>query len=419
MLLDELRRAIRVRHYSIRTEDTYCDWVKRFVFFHNKRHPREMGAAEISQFLSYLATDCNVAASTQNQALCAIVFLYKHVLGQKLEDFGDVVRAKKPERLPTVLTVEEVERLLSHLTGMHKLLALLMYGTGMRILEVLRLRIKDIEFARKTIVVRDGKGQKDRNVPLPENTAEALARQIERVKGIHEQDLRDGFGTVYLPFALERKYPNTNKLFHWQYVFPSHVLSVDPRSGVKQRHHLYESVLQQSIRSAASAAGIRKDVHSHTLRHSFASHLLASGTDIRTIQELLGHKDLSTTMIYTHVTQTGPFGIKSPADRIKTSPILLEAEAPPAEQEPGICSGASGSDSAPCAAPTGGPPASRPGIMRTSAARYCKSAPEGRSVKEAVGVLFTPPHESLRRRVRRVLAACLGLLFARLLIRSQ
>ena len=324
-LLDQLRQAIRVRHYSIRTEQSYKDWVLQFIRFHGTRNPAEMGALEINQFLSHLATDRNVAASTQNQALCAIIFLYTRVLGKDVGELGDVIRAKRPARLPVVLTVEETERIISHLNGTHKLMTLLMYGAGMRIMEVIRLRIKDVDFGNNAIIVRDGKGEKDRPVPLPQNTVEALTVQIAKAKQIHDQDLRDGYGSVYLPYALDRKYPNTNKAFHWQYVFPSQVLSVDPRSGRKQRHHVFESVLQDALKTATGKAGILKDVHAHTFRHSFASHLLASGTDIRSIQQLLGHVDVSTTMIYTHIMKTGPLGIVSPSDRIKVDTTSLTA----------------------------------------------------------------------------------------------
>lgn len=322
-LLDQLRSEIRVRHYSIRTEHTYVDWVVRYVRFHGLKHPGTLGAPEINTFLTHLAEDRNVTAKTQNQALCALVFLYKHVLNREIGDLGQVVRAKTPSRLPVVLSIEEVERIFSSMSGIHKLMALLMYGTGMRIIEVLRLRVKDIDFENRLIIVREGKGDKDRIVPLPQNTVQPLHEQIARVKALHDRDLVDGYGTVYLPHALERKYPNTNKAFHWQYLFPSPQLSVDPRSGRRQRHHVYESVLQSSIRRAAREAGINKDVHSHTFRHSFATHLLAGGTDIRTIQSLLGHSDVKTTEIYTHILKNGPHGVASPADRLKNSQCTL------------------------------------------------------------------------------------------------
>jgi integron integrase len=326
-LLDQLRSEIQVRHYSIRTEHTYVDWVVRYVRFHNMRHPKDMGADEINQFLSHLASDRQVAARTQNQALCALVFLYKHVLGKEVGDLGDVIRAKQPERLPVVLSIGEVERIFEHLSGLHKLMVLLMYGTGMRIIEVIRLRVKDIDFENRSILVREGKGNKDRVVPLPANTTDPLREQIARVKTLHDQDLANGFGTVHLPDALEKKYPHTNKAFHWQYVFPSPHLSVDPRSGRKQRHHAYESVLQSAIRAATRDAGIPKDVHSHTFRHSFATHLLAGGTDIRTIQSLLGHSDVKTTEVYTHILKNGPHGVASPADRIQNTDCVLPRKA--------------------------------------------------------------------------------------------
>lgn len=326
-LLDQLREQIRVRHYSIRTEHTYTDWVVRYVRFHNMRHPNDMGAAEINAFLSHLACDRNVASRTQNQALCALVFLYKHVLNRDIGDLGEVIRAKRPERLPVVLSVDEVEKIFQNLSGLHKLMVLLMYGTGMRIIEVIRLRIKDIDFENRSIMVREGKGDKDRIVPLPAHTEEPIREQIERVRTLHQKDLSEGFGTVFLPHALEQKYPNTNKAFHWQYLFPSPHLSVDPRSGRRQRHHVYESVLQEAIRTATRKAGIPKDVHAHTFRHSFATHLLAGGTDIRTIQELLGHSDVRTTEIYTHVLKNGPHGVTSPADRIRHSECVLPRRA--------------------------------------------------------------------------------------------
>jgi integron integrase len=327
-LLDQVRNEIRLRHYSIRTEHTYVDWTRRFVVFHNMRHPKDMGAPEITAFLTHLATHANVAASTQNQALNALVFLYKHVLGRDPGDFGEVIRAKRPIREPTVMSTDEVERVLTNLNGTHKLMALLMYGTGMRIIEVIRLRVKDLDFDLQCITVRDGKGQKDRQVPLPAKTADALKAQIAVVKKIHDQDLKDGYGTVYLPYALDRKYPNTNKAFHWQYLFPSPSLSVDPRSGRTQRHHVYESVLQEAIRRATRQAGIQKDIHSHTFRHSFATHLLASGSDIRTVQELLGHNDVKTTMIYTHVLKAGACAVRSPSDRLSAAATTLTPSAP-------------------------------------------------------------------------------------------
>ena len=331
-LLDQLRREIRVRHYSIRTEHTYVDWVRRFIVFHNRRHPKDMGAAEINAYLSHLASDRNVAASTQNQALCAVLFLYKHVIGREVGELGEVVRAKKPARLPVVLSVQETTAIISQMKGTVRFMTLLMYGTGMRIIELIRLRAKDVDFDNKTIVVRDGKGEKDRFVPLPENIADPLREHLRRVKALHEEDLKAGYGTVHLPYALERKYPNANREWSWQYVFPSRKLSVDPRSGVTQRHHVFESVLQEAIKSATRRAGVTKIVHAHSFRHSFATHLLASGMDIRSIQELLGHSDVSTTMIYTHVLKVSRLGVVSPADKLGIDPVAPAS--PPAGPAP-------------------------------------------------------------------------------------
>ena len=332
MLLDELRREIRVRHYSIRTEHAYADWVKRYVLFHEKRHPKDMGAAEINQFLSYLATDLNVAASTQNQAACAIVFLYKNVLKMEPGDFGEVVRAKRPRRLPVVLTVEEVAAILEKLQGTKKLMFELMYGTGMRIVELIRLRVKDIDFQHKIITIRDGKGQKDRAVMLPAEIKEVIATHLAKAKNLHERDLADGHGTVHLPHALERKYPRANLEWGWKYVFPASKYSVDPRTGRKQRHHVYESVLQKALKKAVQEAGIHKPVHAHTARHSFATHLLESGENLRTVQKLLGHKDIRTTTIYTHVLQTGPCGVGSPLSRVRQVQQQMRQEVAASEE---------------------------------------------------------------------------------------
>jgi integron integrase len=316
-LLDQLRRAIRVRNYSIRTEHSYVDWAYRYIRFHGMRHPMEMGAPEINAFLSYLASDLDVAASTQNQACCGIVFLYKHVLKKKLNEFGDVVRAKKPKRLPVVLSAEETASVLSGLSGLHHLMGDLLYGTGMRIIELLRLRVKDIDFDRRMITVRSGKGQKDRIAILPAELVPELKAHLEVGRSVHERDLANGTGTVHLPFALSRKYPNANKEWGWKYVFPASSLSVDPRSGIKQRHHVYESVLQKALKRATRDSGVVKPVHAHTFRHSFATHMLEAGHDIRTVQKLLGHKDIRTTTIYTHVMQDGICGIKSPLTRVR------------------------------------------------------------------------------------------------------
>ncbi|RMD59574.1 integron integrase [Candidatus Parcubacteria bacterium] len=313
-LLDRVRDAIRRKHYSTRTEQAYVYWIKRFIFFHNKRHPREMGAPEIEAFLTHLAVNENVAASTQNQALSALLFLYREVLKHPIEGEINAARAKRPKRLPTVLTREEVRRVLDAMSGTQRLVAQLLYGSGLRLLEALRLRVKDLDFAQHQIVVRDGKGFKDRVTILPESLVQPLQEHLKRVKLIHEQDLDHGYGTVYLPYALERKYPNANREWIWQYVFPATTLYKDPRTGAMRRHHLHESSVQKAVRQAAKLAGLNKRVTPHTFRHSFATHLLEAGYDIRTVQELLGHKDVKTTMIYTHVMNKGPYAVRSPLD---------------------------------------------------------------------------------------------------------
>lgn len=315
-LLDQLREQIRVRHYSIRTEDVYVKWVRDFVRFHGLRHPSEMGASEVEQFLSHLAVRRQVSASTQNQALSALLFLYKHVLRIELPWLDDVVRAKRPERLPVVLTREETQRLLALLEGEIALVAGLLYGAGMRLMEVVRLRVKDVDFARGEILVRDGKGMKDRVTLLPQALAAPLQLHLEQVNALHRSDLAAGFGAVYLPFALARKYPKAATEWGWQYVFPAARLSVDPRSSVRRRHHLDEKKVQRAFKGAVRAAGLIKPVTPHTLRHCFATHLLESGQDIRTVQELLGHADVKTTMIYTHVLNRGGLGVLSPLDRV-------------------------------------------------------------------------------------------------------
>jgi len=314
-LLDQVRDALRVRHYSIRTEETYLQWIKRYILFHNKTHPRDLGESEISAYLTHLAVNKNVSASTQNQALSALLFLYQQVLGIKLDWLDDVVRAKRPKRLPVVLSRDEIQRVLKLITGTNGLVARLMYGTGMRLMEVMRLRIKDIDLSYKQILIRSGKGDKDRVTLLPESLIPELQQQIGLVKELHQADLAEGYGRVHLPFALARKYPNADRELAWQYVFPSLKRSIDPRSGRMGRHHLDEKNIQRATRHAARKAGINKLISSHTLRHSFATHLLEQGYDIRTIQELLGHKDVSTTMIYTHVMGRGGKGVKSPLDQ--------------------------------------------------------------------------------------------------------
>ena len=313
-LLDRLRAEIRVRHYSLRTEQSYVDWVRRFILFHHKRHPAEMGATEIRDFLSHLAVDRHVSASTQNQAKSALLFLYREVLKVELPWLDEVVVAKSAKRLPVVLTQVEVRALLNEMSGTMGLIAGLLYGTGMRLLEGLRLRVKDVEFSRREIIVREGKGNKDRVTVLPENLILPLKAHLEKVRALHERDLEAGFGEIYLPDALAAKYPHAARAWGWQFVFPSPVRSVDPRSGMERRHHVYETSVQRAVREAARAAGIHKPVTPHVLRHSFATHLLQAGYDIRTVQELLGHKDVSTTMIYTHVLNKGGRGVTSPLD---------------------------------------------------------------------------------------------------------
>ncbi|MBM3835711.1 MAG: integron integrase [Verrucomicrobia bacterium] len=313
-LLDQVREVIRVKHYSIRTETTYVDWIKRFILFHGKRHPREMGASEVESFLTDLAVRRRVAASTQNQALNALVFLYREVLHQPLGEFA-AVRAKRPVRLPTVLTPAEVQRLLLAMKpNTHRLMARLLYGTGMRLMECVRLRVKDVLFEQNQIVVREGKGAKDRVTILPQSLKSELEEHLGRVKLLHARDLAAGFGEVYLPFALEKKYPGAGREWAWQYVFPAASSSVDPRTGKQRRHHANETGLQRAVKEALRLANILKPASCHSLRHSFATHLLEAGYDIRTVQELLGHESVETTQIYTHVMQRPGLGVKSPLD---------------------------------------------------------------------------------------------------------
>lgn len=314
-LLDLVRETLRLKHYALRTEEAYVHWIRRFILFHNKRHPREMGIPEIRAFLAHLATEDHVAASTQTQALSALLFLYRQVLHQELDPLDlDAIRAQKPKRLPTVLTRAEVQRVLAQMTGIHLLMARLLYGSGLRLMECLRLRVKDVDFELHQITVRDGKGAQDRVTMLPESVIPALRDQLTHGRALHEQDLANGYGCVFLPDALERKYPNACKEWGWQYVFPSERISRDPRGEMLRRHHLDESGLQKAVRAAAKAAGIAKPVGPHTFRHSFATHLLEAHYDIRTVQELLGHKDVKTTMVYTHVLNRGPLAVKSPLD---------------------------------------------------------------------------------------------------------
>ncbi|MGB7621389.1 MAG: integron integrase [Terriglobia bacterium] len=313
-LLDRVRGSIRAKHYSPRTEESYIHWIKQFIFFHGKRHPMEMGEAEINDFLTSLAVTERVSASTQNQALSALLFLYQHVLNRPLNWIQLEVRAKKPVRLPIVLTKMEIKAVLAQLQGTPKLIALLLYGSGLRLTECLELRVKDLDLARNEILVRDGKGQKDRHTMLPESLKEMLMVHLQRVKELHERDLADGAGRVMLPGALARKYPNADREWGWQYVFPANSRSLDKAAGIKRRYHIHESVVQKAMKEAVRHAGLTKPASCHSLRHSFATHLLEDGYDIRTVQELLGHRDVSTTMIYTHVLNRGGHGVRSPAD---------------------------------------------------------------------------------------------------------
>ena len=316
-LLDQVRSRLRVLHYSLRTEETYIHWIRRFIVFHGKRHPRDLGSGDVERFLSHLAIDLNVAAATQNLALSALLFLYREVLELDLPWLGDVVRAKKPQRLPTVLTRREIDRLLEKLKpDAAGLVARLLYGTGMRLMEGVRLRVKDLDLDRGEITIRDGKGGKDRVTMLPASLADALRAQLLARRQLHQRDLRAGEGRVWLPDALERKFRGAATEWGWQYVFVALRYSVDPRSGERRRHHINEQQVQRAVRVAGQEAGLVKPVSPHALRHSFATHLLEAGYDIRTVQELLGHADVSTTMIYTHVLNRGGRGVRSPLDTI-------------------------------------------------------------------------------------------------------
>lgn len=313
-LLDQVRDTLRLKHYSYRTEESYVHWIRRYILFHNKRHPSEMGGAEIEAFLTHLAVQENVAASTQNQALSALLFLYRHVLEKPLALPVDAVRAKPSRYLPTVLTPGETMAIIEQMSGTYRLVVQLLYGSGLRLTEALQLRIKDIDFAQRQIVVRDAKGKESRVTMLPARLIDPLQQHLQRVRRLHQRDLDAGYGSVYLPFALERKYPNADRAWIWQFVFPAFGLSKDPRSGAIRRHHLHETGLQRAIKQATRSACVEKRVSCHTFRHSFATHLLQNGYDIRTVQELLGHKDVKTTMIYTHVLNRGGRGVRSPLD---------------------------------------------------------------------------------------------------------
>lgn len=315
-LLDQLRDAIRTRNYSIRTEQAYVSWAKKFIRFHGMRHPEELGEAEIVAYLTHLAVNREVSANTQNQALNALAFLYKHIIGRPLGDISKAVRAKKPQKLPTVLTRGEVRSVLNELRGIHKLAGALLYGSGLRLMEVLRLRIKDMDFEYQSLHIHDAKGAKDRIVTFPESLHHAFRIHLQQVKLTHSSDLQRGYGNVYLPPALARKYKNAARSWPWQWVFPSDSLSADPRTGELHRHHLYQTTFQKAIKRAVSNAGITKPASSHTLRHSFATHALENGLDIRTVQQQLGHASLETTEIYTHVLKRGGHAVRSPLEDI-------------------------------------------------------------------------------------------------------
>jgi integron integrase len=313
-LLDQVRQTLRIKHYSYRTEQSYVDWIKRFIYFHGKRHPREMGAEEIQAYITYLANERQVAASTQNQALSAILFLYKYVLQKEIDLLAELIRPSRPKRLPTVLSHQEALLIIGRMSGATKLVAGLLYGSGLRVSECLRIRVKDLDFSNHQIIVRDGKGENDRVTILPDSLVSDLQSQVEIVRLVHGRDVKEGFGEVSLPYALAQKYPQAPKEFAWQYVFPSANRSVDPVSKRVKRHHMEVTVIQKAIRNATRLAKVDKPVSPHTFRHSFATHLLQAGYDIRTVQELLGHKDVKTTMIYTHVLQRGGMAVKSPLD---------------------------------------------------------------------------------------------------------
>ena len=332
-LLDQMRGALRSRHYALRTEKAYCLWVVRFVRFHGMKHPAEMAEPEINAFLTHLAVEQNVSASTQNQALSAILFLYRRVLKREVGELGDLVRAREPQHLPVVLTRDEVRRVLSHMQGAEWLMASLLYGSGLRLSECLRLRVQDVDLARGELRVRDGKGAKDRATVLPQALKVPLQRQLAEARMVHEHDLAEGFGRVVLPDALARKYPNASAEWGWQWVFPQEKRWVNAAQGTQGRHHMHPTVLQRAVKVAVRAAGIAKHAGCHTLRHSFATHLLEDGYDIRTIQELLGHRDVRTTMIYTHVLNKGALGVSSPLDRWRPDAPYTDRRTPTGDDE--------------------------------------------------------------------------------------
>ena len=314
-LLDQVRDVARFRHLSLRTEETYRSWIKRYILFHQKRHPRELDEQAVSSFLTHLAVNERVSASTQNQAFNALLFLYRQVLKMDAPKIEGVARARISRKLPVVFTKQEAAAMLSAMTGLPHLIAALLYGSGLRIMEAVRLRIKDLDFSRNEIRLRDGKGERDRITMLPQAIKEPLRQQIVRVRQLHQRDLQKGYGEVYLPYALDRKYTQAAREFAWQYLFPADKLSIDPRSGKVRRHHLSEQIVQRAVKTALRKAGVRKNGSCHSFRHSFATHLLEDGYDIRTVQELLGHKDVRTTMIYTHVLNRGGRGVRSPLDQ--------------------------------------------------------------------------------------------------------
>ena len=314
-LLEQLRDQIRLKQYSPRTEKTYVQWVREYIIFHDKRHPRDMGVTEINQFITHLVVERKASASTQNQALSAILFLYRNLLRIELDEKAiNFIRPKKGKRVPTVLSKDEAHAIIANLTGSYKLMVQIMYGGGLRLMECLRLRVKDIDFENHRIIVYDGKGGDDRETMLPDSIVPSLREHLEQVKATHQKDLAAGFGSVYMPFGLDKKISTAHKQWIWQYVFPTSTLSTDPETGITRRHHIHETALQREIRNATKIARIPKRVTPHTFRHSFATHLLQNGYDIRTVQELLGHKDVKTTMIYTHVLQRGGMAVKSPLD---------------------------------------------------------------------------------------------------------
>lgn len=320
-LLDRVRWHLRVKHYSIRTEQAYLDWIRRFILFHGKRHPDIMGEEQIGAYLTHLAVNRHVSASTQNQALSALLFLFQQVLDRKLDFIPGLERVRRPPKVPVVLTPEETRAVLAQLRGDYRLMGELLYGSGMRLMEAVRLRVKDIDFGYNQITIHDGKGMRERVTLLPQSLKKSLQSHLDRVKELHQQDLRRGAGNVYLPFGLRRKYPNAQRAWSWQYVFPAVKPSLDPRSGETRRHHIQEKNLQNAVKIAVRKTGVTKAASCHTFRHSFATHLLDGGYDIRTVQELLGHKDVSTTMIYTHVLNKPGLGIRSPLDRHRPDPF--------------------------------------------------------------------------------------------------